>query len=216
MKKVLLGSLLVYSLVLVACGSNEESTVENSTTETGQETEVNADQNDEGEDYVSEMSFENGKLETDYMELTIDDTQIAHDNFEDEDGLIIWYTIENNSEDNIIPSDEFYSFELKQQDDTSEYDLTEDIGWFDPEEALFPTENEDGEMVDDETYDANFSKQEEFYDDYLKPADNDLLPGKSVQVATSVPLNNTDNPVSMKVYEDYPMETNETYNINLE
>ncbi|GAA3020550.1 DUF5067 domain-containing protein [Tetragenococcus solitarius] len=214
MKKVLLGSLLVCTLSLVACSNNgdEEDTTAASTES---KTEVTAaGYEEEGQD-VAEMSFKDGKLETDYMKMSIDKTQVAHDNTMDEDGLVIWYTIENTSEDNIVPSEEWYLFTAKQQDDSTEYNLTDDIGYFNSAEALYPTEDENGEFVDDASWDEADANQTEFRNEYEEPADNELLPGKSKQFATGINLNNTEKPVIIQVGEEFPTSNNEEYKINL-
>jgi len=214
MKKVLLGSLLVCTLSLVACSNNgDEEDATAASTES--KTEVTAaGYEEEGQD-VAEMSFKDGKLETDYMKMSIDKTQVAHDNTMDEDGLVIWYTIENTSEDNIVPSEEWYLFTAKQQDDSTEYNLTDDIGYFNSAEALYPTEDENGEFVDDASWDEADANQTEFRNEYEEPADNELLPGKSKQFATGINLNNTEKPVIIHVGEEFPTSNNEEYKINL-
>lgn len=161
------------------------------------------------------MSFKNGELETDYMNLTIDETQVAHDNEPNEDGLIIWYTLENTSDENIVPSGEWYNFVIKQQDESTEYDLTEYLDMFDSAEALYPTVDESGELVDDATWDKSIDDQEQFYSEYEEPAENELLPGKTKQFVTSVTLNNVEKPVTIQIDDMLPVSENEEYKINL-
>lgn len=212
-EKVLLGVFSLGVIGLAGC-TNENA----DSTDVEEETEVTAadyELEEEGSD-VMEMSFEDGKLTAEYVEITIDETQVAHDYFNDEDGLIIWYTIKNTSEDNIVPSDEFSMFDIKQQDDTSEYDITENefTNYFDAQEALYPTEDENGDLPED-SFEQAVDQQDKFTEEYLKPTNNELLPGKTVQAVYSVGLDDTENPISIKLQEDYPAPTNETYKINL-
>lgn len=215
MKKFLLGSLLVCSLSLVACSNNNDegaaAPVNNESN-----TEVSAEGYEGEEQDVVEMSFKDGELKSDFAEISIDNTQLAHDNFRDTDGLIVWWTVKNISEVNDVPENDLEMFAIKQQDDSTEYDLTEEEE-FDAAEALYPMYTDGGDSIEDaDTYNEAIDDQQDFRKEYKKPAENELLPDKSVQVVTGITLNNTEHPVMIQLDEDFPASENEEYKINLD
>lgn len=217
MKKFLLGSLLVCSLNLVACSNNndERAAASENTESKTEATATDYELEEEGSD-VMEMSFEDGRLEAAYVNIDIEKTQVVHDNFSDEDGLVVWYSTENNSEDNVVPSEVFDMFVVKQQDGSTEYDLTSDVDTFDSSEALYPMYDETGEPIEDtDKYNSAIDDQKQFNQEFEEPAYNDLLPDKTVQTAVGIPLNNTDYPVTISIGEDFPTNTNEEYEISL-
>lgn len=214
MKKLSVALLVCSALLLSACSNEKESSSSN-TSDT--KTEVSAEQvTSSSERDTVQMSFKDNVLTGEGFKLTIDKTQVAHDNLSGEDGLIIWYTFENSSEANMKPSDIFSFFTFKQQDATSEYDLTDQVGSFDSAEGLYPMYDANGEPLEDDTaYNAAVDNQNTFHDDFELKSDSDLLPGKSVQVVEDVLLNNTEYPVVMKVADDFPMSINKEVTINL-
>lgn len=219
MKKMFVGFLLITSFSLGACSNNNEASKESTdaTSATAQnQTSVTATTVSEPESQVADMYFKNQTMEFPYFSLKIDKTQVGRDNANDESGLIIWYTVKNNSEANIIPSDLLSYLSFKQQDETSEYDLSNDLGSFDSAEALFPMYNEDGSDIEDvDKYNEALDKQKKFYDEFEEKADTDLLPGKEVQVVTGITLQNTEHPVVIKLSDDFPAKENEELVVNL-
>lgn len=214
MKKILLGILLIFSLA--ACGNDEQSSGKEKKP-SKEETEITtARQTSSSVSELTEINFKDGKLKSDRMDITIDKTQTAHNNFTGEDGVLIWYTIKNKSKDKFMPISEWAVFTVKQSDVTTEYDLTDELDNFDGAGALYPMYDEKGKpLKDDKKYNKAIDDQEKFDQKYTEPAYNELLPGKSEQLVTTIPLNNTKHPVTMKVSKDQPAKVNETYKINL-
>ncbi len=218
MKKMLLGALFLTGLIVTGCSTNKEanSNETNSSSSTQASTEINVSAQSSSEKDVFEMSFKDKTLTGVNYKLTIDKTQVGHNNSTDEDGLIVWYTVENKSEDNLVPNDILSLLTFKQQDETSEFDLTEDVGKFDAAEALYPMYNDDGSTIEDvDTYNTAISEQNKFYEEFEEKSYAELLPGKSVQCAIGILLNNTDKPVNVSLSEDMPTSENEPLVINL-
>lgn len=215
MKKISIGLLVCSAMLLSACSNEKkEASTANSS---DKKTEVTAEQvTSNSEKDAIQMSFKDKVLTGQGFKLTIEKTQVAHDNLSGENGLIFWYTFENTSETNMKPADIFSFFTFKQQDATSEYDLTDQVGTFDAGEGLYPMYDTTGSPLEDtDAYNAAVDNQNKFHDDYELKSDSDLLPGKSVQVVEDVLLNNTEYPVVMKVSDDYPMNVNKEVTINL-
>lgn len=215
MKKGMVSVGILGSLLLAGCTTNTKDTASNNSETKASVTEITAEKESSERDAI-EMSFKDGTLEGLNYKLTIDKTQLAHDNFSGEDGLIIWYTLENNTETNLVPRDNFSMFSIKQQDETSEYDLSDSIGTFSVGEALYPMYDENGNPLEDtEAYNAAIDEQNKFHDDYEVKSDAELLPGKSVQTVTSVVLNNTEGQVKIKLPDDFPTSENQELVVNL-
>lgn len=158
----------------------------------------------------TETTFKNGKLTTPGFILTIDKTQVGHDNSADENGLIIWYTVENLSDRTFVPDDLLLNFYITQRDETSIYDIPTDYNGFDSAEALYPMYNTDGSSIEDiDKYNEAVRNQNEFNDEFEKKSYAELLPGAKVQVATGLLLHNTDYPVSVKL-QDFVSEDSQT------
>lgn len=158
----------------------------------------------------TETTFKNGKLTTPGFILTIDKTQVGHDNSADEDGLIIWYTVENLSDRTFVPDDLLLNFYITQRDETSLYEIPTDYNGFDSAEALYPMYNSDGSSIEDiDKYNEAVRNQNEFNDKFEKKSYAELLPGAKVQVATGLLLHNTDYPVSVKL-QDFVLEDSQT------
>lgn len=218
MKKMLLGALFLTGLIVSGCSTTKEanSNETSSSSSTQASTEINVSAQSSSEKDVFEMSFKDKTLTGINYKLTIDKTQLAHDNSADEDGLIIWYTVENNSEDNMVPNDILSLLTFKQQDDTSEYDLTSGVGYFNSAEALFPMYNTDSSPIEDvDAYNDAIDQQNKFSEEFEEKSHAELLPGKSVQCAIGILLNNTDKPVNVSLSEDMPTSENEPLVINL-
>lgn len=218
MKKVLLGVLVLAGFFISGCSTTKETNSNEikSPSSTESTTEINASTQNSSEKDAFEMSFKDKTLTGVNYKLTIDKTQVGHSNPTDEDGLIIWYTVENKSEDNLVPNDILSLLTFKQQDETSEFDLTEDVGKFDAAEALYPMYNDDGSTIEDvDTYNTAISEQNKFYEEFEEKSYAELLPGKSVQCATGILLNNTVKPVNVSLSEDMPTSENEPLVINL-
>lgn len=219
MKKMFVGFLLFSSLGLAACSNNNEASKESTdaTSAAAQiQTSMTATPASESESQVAEVSFKDKTLEFPYFTLKIDKTQIGHDNGMDEDGLIIWYTVKNKSDENIVPQDQLQNLSITQQDETSEYNLLSNLGFFDPAEALYPVFGEDGmALEDDDLYNERQEQQDTFNEEFVNKATTDLLPGKEVQVVTSITLKNTDYPVVIKLSDDIAAKENEELVVNL-
>lgn len=218
MKKVLLGVLVLAGFFVSGCSTTKETNSNEikSPSSTESTTEINASTQNSSEKDAFEMSFKDKTLTGVNYKLTIDKTQVGHSNPTDEDGLIIWYTVENKSEDNLVPNDILSLLTFKQQDETSEFDLTEDVGKFDAAEALYPMYNDDGSTIEDvDTYNTAISEQNKFSEEFEEKSHAELLPGKSVQCAVGILLKNTNNPVKVSLSENMPASENESLVINL-
>lgn len=201
---------------LSACSSKNSSDKETTISTQKGNTEITANitQNSESSSGFSDYSFKGGKLETPEMDILIDKTEVGHAT--GEDGIIIWFTITNKSEINIIPQSELYIFDIKQQDETSEYQIATDYNYVDAAEMLYPMYNDDGTTVDDELYDKNLKLQNEFEEKYGKKFYAELMPGKEVQTAIGLKLENTEHPVTISLSEPYASNVDsEEYVINL-
>lgn len=222
MKKITLFSVGLVSLMLLgACSNNDNKPAKNNENKTIQtqnnnqeivaESVTKEDVNNGFEGY----SFKNGVLITPEMEIKIDKTEVGHAT--GEDGLIIWFTIKNKADFNIIPQSELYIFDIKQQDETSEYQIPTDYNYVDVAEMLYPKYNDDGSTVDDDTYDKNNVLQNEFDETYGKKFYAELLPGKEIKTAIGLHLENTRFPVRINLAEPYASEVkSDDYIINLE
>lgn len=231
MKKIVgLGLVLFYGIVLGACGGasdNDESNVTSSMQSSSNHLKASATTQSSTiidsstvssiptiESSISESqtetTFKNGKLTTPGFILTIDKTQVGHDNSADEDGLIIWYTVENLSDRTFVPDDLLLNFYITQRDETSLYEIPTDYNGFDSAEALYPMYNSDGSSIEDiDKYNEAVRNQNEFNDKFEKKSYAELLPGAKVQVATGLLLHNTDYPVSVKL-QDFVLEDSQT------
>lgn len=210
MKKIIKGiAILSLGLLsLAACGSNAAS-------KDGGKTEVSATKKS-SESNEAKISFKNQVLTGPGYKLTIDKTQVGHDNSSGEDGLIIWYTVNNNTKENIIPKDIFSMFTIDQQDSTSDYDLTSKIGTFDEAEALYPTYNPDRTPIEDvDASNKAGDEQNSFNEGIELKGEAKLLPGKSVQCVTSVVLNNKEGKVVIKLGKEYPTKDNQSLVIDI-
>lgn len=215
---MLLGALFLTGLIVTGCSTTKEAnsneTKSSSFSQAG--TEISISSQSSSEKDVFEMSFKDRTLTGINYKLTIDKTQLAHDNSADEDGLIVWYTVENNSEDNVVPNDILSLLTFKQQDDTSEYDLTSEVGYFNSGEALFPMYNADSSPIEDvDAYNNAIDQQNKFSEEFEEKSHAELLPGKSVQCAVGILLKNTNNPVKVSLSENMLASENESLVINL-
>lgn len=240
MKKIVgLGLVLFCGIVLGACGGasdNDESNVTSSMQSSSNHLKASATTQSSTiidsstvssiptiESSISESqtetTFKNGKLTTPGFILTIDKTQVGHDNSADEDGLIIWYTVENLSDRTFVPDDLLLNFYITQRDETSIYDIPTDYNGFDSAEALYPMYNSDGSSIEDiDKYNEAIRNQNEFNDEFEKKSYAELLPGAKVQVATGLMLHNTDYPVSIKLQDfvlDEGQNNDEEYIIDI-
>lgn len=206
-------------LLLGACGNtNQEPKKETyeKTKETKKISEVIANETVESSmnNGFDGYSFKNGVLKTPEMEIKIDKAEVGHAT--GEDGLILWFTIRNKNDFNIIPQSELGIFDIKQQDDTSEYQIETDYNYVDVAEMLYPRYNDDGSTVDDDLYEKNGILQSEHDETYDKKFYSELLPGKEVKTAIGLHLENTEHPVVIKLTEPYASNVKaEDYIINL-
>ncbi len=201
--------LLGLGLLLIGCSNNTENQGQNSTIKT--DISVKNSKTDESDlkntatsqvisSTESNVTFENGVLETPEYKLTIDKTQVGHNNFTGDDGLIIWYTVKNKSEYNVVPQDLLKWFEVTQTDGTSQYKITTDYNFFNSEEALFPMYTEGAvPLEDDNAYNQAIEDQQNFQEEYSNKGKAELLPGKEVTASIGLQLQNTSYPVTFKL-----------------
>lgn len=213
MKKKLF--VLSLSLFLVGCTNGEKNKNETVQSQTSKNETVAKNITKETVNNGFEgYSFKDGVLITPEMEIKIDKTELGHAT--GEDGLILWFTIKNKNEFNIIPQSELGIFDIKQQDDTSEYQIETDYNYVDVAEMLYPRYNDDGSTVDDDLYEKNGILQSEHDETYDKKFYSELLPGKEVKTAIGLHLENTEHPVVIKLTEPYASNVKaEDYIINL-
>ncbi|WP_368251725.1 hypothetical protein [Enterococcus sp. 2201sp1_2201st1_B8_2201SCRN_220225] len=198
----------------------EDSTEQSSISTEAENNQNTASTSTEELNYSQQTTFSNGKLETPQFTLTIDKTQVSKDATANEDGLIIWYTVENKSNTNLIPEELLGNLSFKQRDETSEYDIPTDYNGFNSAEGLFPMYNEDGTSIEDiDKYNEAIQKQNEFSETFEKKAYSELLPGATVQVVEGVLLHNTEYPVTVTLQDfllgESGVNTSEEYTINL-
>jgi len=205
--KVNIGLCLGLVLLLMGCGNNGENPDSINKTETSiknSQSNFSKEKVTESSKVVSsaenDVTFENGILETPEYKLTIDKTQVGHNNFTGDDGLIIWYTVKNKSDYNVVPQDLWAWFEVTQIDGTSQYKITTDYDFFDSEEALFPMYTEGAVPLEDtEAYNKAIEDQQNFQEEYSDKGKAELLPGKEVTASIGLKLQNTSYPVTFKL-----------------
>ncbi|MEK0176173.1 DUF5067 domain-containing protein [Tetragenococcus halophilus] len=193
MKKYVLGFLLVSSLGLAACTSNdsEEASV------SAQSTEQTTTESTEEE---PEATFEDGVFDNDSFTLTYEDAQIINSPMEDGPGLYVTYTLKNKLDENINPQEILDTVVIAtQENDTSEVDLPNNYYSLD---AFGPEEDTD-------TYNEQVDKENAVSDD--------LKPGKEVEIVNSFGLDNKENPVQLQMLIDPEAEEySDPYEIKLE
>lgn len=193
MKKYVLGFLLVSSLGLAACTSNdnEEASV------SAQSAEQTTTESTEEE---PEVTFEDGVFDNDSFTLTYEDAQIINSPMEDGPGLYVTYTLKNKLDENINPQEVLDTVVIAtQENDTSEIDLPNNYYSLD---AFGPEEDTD-------TYNEQVDKENAVSDD--------LKPGKEVEIVNSFGLDNKENPVQLQMLIDPETEEySDPYEIKLE
>ena len=192
MKKYLLGTLLVCSMGLAACTSNNDEEVsaqskEQSTTETTEEEDP-------------EATFEDGVFENDDFKITYKEAKIIQSPMESNPGLYTTFELENKSDENITPQDVLEEYIImNQENDTSEVELDNryhSLDAFGPEE-------------DTESY----SEQVDIDNKLL----NDLKPDKQDEYVISYELDNKKEPVNMQTMVDSEYgEYSDPYEIKLD
>lgn len=206
MKKVGFAGLFITSFFIFTACTNNAKTETSVSTSNEKKTIVSAEKTDSvknSADYTG-YSFKDGLLSTPDYDIKIDKTELGHAT--GEDGLIMWFTIKNKSEHNIIPQDALYSLQIKQQDDTSEYEIPTDYNYLSVAEMLYPTYNDDASTVEDSLYEENGKKQAQFEDEFGKKFYAELLPEKEVKTAIGFTLQNTEHPISINIAEPFASE----------
>lgn len=190
MKKYLLGTLVVCSLGLAACTSNEDGEV------SAQSTKQTTTEKTEEE---PEATFEDGVFDNDSFTLTYKDAQIINSPMEGGPGLYVTYTLKNKLDENINPQEVLDTVVIAtQENDTSEVDLANDYHSLD---AFGPEEDAD-------TYNDQVEKENAVSDD--------LKPGKEVEIVNSFGLDNKENPVQLQMLIDPETEEySDPYEIKL-
>lgn len=195
-KKTLLTLLLPLTILLASCGKEVQE---------GPKTNNNI----EAENITYKPSFDgytfnDSVLETPDYTLTIDKTQTGQ--AYNEDGLIIWFTLKNKSDSNIIPKDAFSNMlEVTQKDNTSVYTIPTDFNYLNVAEMLYPTSDK---SIDDPEYITNNELQNKHNQEYDNKFFAELLPGKEIKTAVALTLETTDYPVSINIVEPFATELN--------
>ena len=187
-------AMLLATLSLGACSSGNSKTKSTNTDNNSKET-ANDISDSHGES--DNVSFKDGTLKTNNFLLKIDKTQVGHDNYSGEDGIIIWYTLTNKSKKNIVPDNIFKYFKVQQSDGNSLFDL--DFG-FDGAQALYPTYDSNRQQIEDPKYSENLKKQDEMSKNGKSEAQ--LLPGKSVSTYQDFSLKNKEHDVTISLDPD--------------
>ncbi len=220
MKKVsLLGILSMWLLVFGACGKNDKNS--NDVIESSsdiEKTEVTIETSSDVQHNESHSSiFKAGKFISNAYDLSIDKTELKHNNSSDYDVLVITFTVNNKLDDNIVPKELFQDlFIIKQQDETSEHQLYSEMAYQDEApELLFPLYDSKGDLVDDDIYEVNEHKQKEFKETVGNKLDSELLPGKEVQTVILVNVENSEYPVTFSLDENLPMKEKEDFVVKL-
>lgn len=193
MKKVLMSFLMVSSLGLAACTSNdsEEASV------SAQSTEQTTTESTEEE---PEATFEDGTLENDSFILSYENAKIINSPMENGPGLYVTYTLKNKLDENINPQEVLDLVVIaSQENDTSEVELPND----------YYSTDAFGSEDDVDTYSEQVEKENAVLDD--------LKPGKEVEIVDSFGLDNKENPVQLQMLIDPEIEEySDPYEIKLE
>lgn len=199
MKKILLGfSTALIALTLAGCGHSNNSSTEN-TSHSGNTTTAQkaASKSQSTSQKSSQTTFKNGVLKTENATLEITKTQLAHDDEDNEDGLIIYYSVTNTSSDqNIKPETLLNTLSFHQKDNNSSFSLETDE--FDVADALYPNNDDSAE-------------KDNFEDHVEDAAEADVLPGKTVDTVTGLQLKNKTEAVVAQLSSD----TSQNYTIKL-
>ncbi|MCH4170109.1 MAG: DUF5067 domain-containing protein [Lactobacillus sp.] len=179
MKKVLWLTLLTtLTLTFGACGNNNNTATKSSSSSSSKTSTAQKVSSSSTATTSNDTNFKDGVLTVPEAKLKITKTQVAHNNEDNEDGLIVWYTITNQSQQNIEPEDILKRLAFHQNDGNASYTLEDD---FDAAEALYSDEAE----------------QDKFENEVEDLADNELQPGKTVETVAGIELRNTNDPVTV-------------------
>ena len=196
--------------------SSNSNTPSASTSSTSGKTKANKAKNNLKSYKNSNYSFKEGTFKCPEFTIKLTKTTVGIDKSDQTKGIIVYFDITNTSKKSLQPSEALYYLKLKQSNGKSNYNL--DSG-FDSSEALFPTHNDDGSILEDnDLYDSNSDKQDKFQKSYEDPLNADLLPGKTVTVVQGYKLKDSSHPVYVKAYkDDYSDKTvGAPYEINLQ
>lgn len=210
-----INSIILLSTSLLIIGACKNKNVDKESVSNDNETEITIETSDIKEKHSS--IFKNGKFESNAYDLSIDKAELKHNNLSNYDTLVITFTVNNKLNENIIPKEIFQNlFFIKQKDETSEYQLHSEFAYQqEASELLFPLYDQNGNLVDDETYDINEKKQNEFKQTIGNKLEAELLPGKKVQTVILVNVENSEYPITFSLDENLPMKEKENYIINL-
>lgn len=193
MKKYVLGFLLVSSLGLAACTSNdsEEANV------SAQSTEQTTTESTEEE---PEATFEDGVFENDEFKITYKKAKIIQSPMEKNPGLYTTFELENKSDENINPQDVLEGYiVMSQENDTSEVEMNN----------RYYSTDAFGPESDTESYSEQVDIDNKLQDD--------LKPEKQDEYVISYELDNKKYPVNMELLIDPEAEEySDPYEIKLE
>ncbi|WP_182437774.1 DUF5067 domain-containing protein [Bombilactobacillus bombi] len=185
-------------ILFAAHSGSATSNNSNSSSSTSGETKVDKAKSNSNKRMNSDYSFKNGIFKGPKFTIKISQTKLGVDRSENSRGIIAYFEITNDSKKSFKPSEALYYLKFKQSNGKSNYDLDDT---FDSSEALFPTHNDDGTVLDDnDAYEANSDKQDEFRKTYEDPLSADLLPGKTVTIAQGYKLKDQNQPVYVHGY----------------
>ncbi|MCH4169532.1 MAG: DUF5067 domain-containing protein [Streptococcaceae bacterium] len=195
MKKLkIFGILIIFLMTIGGCNKNNN---EKSSQKLQQEW---------AEDGNSEpATFNDGTLKTNEAELIIDKTQFVNGSQDGNYGLIVWYTVTNNSKENIVPENLLTYFKITQNDDSSSYNIENDFNFFDSAGALYPITDEDISN-NPEAYKSAIDNRNNFNKEFSLKASSELLPNKTVQVATGLTINNLSYPITFELKDSTDSE----------
>lgn len=219
MKKFSLYGLLGLSIIILGACSPEKTDKETTTIETNsKKTEITTEGTSESQNGESHSSvFKDGNFTSNAYDLSIDKTELKHNNSSDYDVLVITFTVNNKLDENIVPKELFQDlFIIKQQDETSEHQLQSEFAYQqEAAELLFPLYKTDGSSIDEPLYSENEEKQKEFDNTIGSKLEADLLPGKETQAVILVNVENSEYPVTFSLNENLPMKEKEDFVVNL-
>ncbi|MGX6971313.1 DUF5067 domain-containing protein [Vagococcus bubulae] len=192
-KKILLSLLLPLSLLLTSCSNNNEVTTKETVNTSIKNEKIPTKTNFDG------YAFKDSLLETPDFDLKIDKTQTGE--AYNSEGIIVWFTLTNKSDRNIVPKEAFSNMlEITQQDDTSVYNIPTDYNYLNAAEMLYPTNDK---SIEDPEYVTNNELQEKYNNEYDKKFFAELLPGKEIKTAVALTLETPGYPIFINIAEPY-------------
>ncbi|MFX3617937.1 MAG: DUF5067 domain-containing protein [Sporolactobacillus sp.] len=185
-------SSLFLTLALSACGGNASNSSNSSTPK--KTVTVAAT----GKKYTTNSSFKDGIFKMKGYTLTIGKTQYARDKQQDEDGLIVWFTVKNSSKKATeTPESVISNLSFEQNNDTSKTDLENTFG---AEDALYPLTTNNAKEYDKEVDESNAMLKID------KLSQDKILPGKTVKTFEAYELDNATHNVTVIAQDPHTLQ----------